>query len=66
MKSRDWIIKCRLETFQSQNRSVLHVLKGGFGMSPKPKKLSGVHNEWNTDEVTDALTVARNIIIVPG
>jgi len=35
-------------------------------MDPKPKKLSGVHNEWNTDEVTDALSVARNIIIVPG
>lgn len=51
---------------QSQNRSVLNVLKGGFGVNPFPSKLSGSITEWTLSQTSIAIRNAENIIIVPG
>lgn len=52
------------------NRSLPNVILGGFGTSStaggKPMTITGTHTEWKVDETVEAMTNAKNIIIVPG
>jgi NAD/NADP transhydrogenase beta subunit len=56
---------------QAMNRSISHVLIGGFGDGaeggPKKEKTTeGTVHEVSCEDVVDLLTSARSIIIVPG
>jgi NAD(P) transhydrogenase alpha subunit len=57
----------------AMNRSIYHVLVGGFGDTGKPKTAAsdksepeGHATEVTTEDVVDALTSSKNVIIVPG
>ena len=54
----------------AMNRSLPNVILGGFGTSAtgtgEAMKITGEHTEWNIDETVQAMTEAKNIIIVPG
>ncbi len=54
----------------AMNRSLPNVILGGFGTSStgggKPMEITGEHTEWNIDDTVNAMTEAKNIIIVPG
>ncbi|TRY71862.1 hypothetical protein TCAL_03151 [Tigriopus californicus] len=54
----------------AMNRSLPNVILGGFGTSStaggKPMTITGTHTEWKVDETVEAMTNAKNIIIVPG
>lgn len=55
---------------KAMNRSLPSVILGGFGTSStgggKPMAIEGTHTEINTDGAIEALTNAKNIIVVPG
>ena len=49
------------------NRSLPNVIMGGYGIvSSKAMKITGTHTEVNTDQVSEMLVNAKNVIIVPG
>jgi len=54
----------------AMNRSLPNVILGGFGTSStgtgEAMKITGEHTEWKVDETVQAMTEAKNIIIVPG
>lgn len=54
---------------KAMNRSFISVILGGFGneeFSQDGDEEYGEHNETSSQEVADALTTAKNVIIVPG
>jgi NAD/NADP transhydrogenase beta subunit len=56
---------------QAMNRSIKHVLIGGFGegsggAKKKAKKTEGTVHEVTCEDVVDMMTDAKSIIIVPG
>ena len=59
---------------QAMNRSVAHVLLGGFGdgantptpVAGEPEEPQGSIQEVSAEDVTDMLTSAKSVIIVPG
>jgi len=55
---------------KAMNRSLLNVLLGGYGTltsgTGEKMKIEGTHTEIQCDGVTDLITSAKNIIIVPG
>ena len=61
------MVMCR-----AMNRSISHVLIGGFGdgadegRSTREKMAEGTVNEVSCEDVVDLLTSAKTIIIVPG
>lgn len=49
------------------NRSLANVILGGYGTSTGPAmKVEGTHQETDLVSATEALTMAKNVIIVPG
>merc|ERR1712066_485287 len=54
----------------AMNRSLPNVILGGFGTSTtgtgEAMKITGEHTEWKVDDTVQAMTEAKNIIIVPG
>eukprot|EP00118_Oscarella_pearsei_P003256 m.13612 g.13612 ORF g.13612 m.13612 type:complete len:1047 (+) comp25094_c0_seq1:212-3352(+) len=55
---------------KAMNRSLLSVIFGGYGTKStgvgKPKAVSGIHTETNSDSVSEWLSQARKVMIVPG
>jgi NAD(P) transhydrogenase len=55
---------------KAMNRSLPNVILGGYGTSStgsgKPMEITGTHTEINIDHAVEAISNARNIIIVPG
>merc|ERR1712038_1551344 len=55
---------------KAMNRSLANVLFGGYGTKStgtgEKMKITGEHTEWKVDETVQAMTEAKNIIIVPG
>lgn len=55
---------------KAMNRSLPNVILGGYGTSStgsgKPMEITGTHTEINVDSAVEAISNARNIIIVPG
>ncbi|KAJ3653849.1 hypothetical protein Zmor_013081 [Zophobas morio] len=55
---------------KAMNRSLPNVILGGYGTSStgtgKPMEITGTHTEINIEGAIDAISNARNIIIVPG
>lgn len=52
---------------QAMNRSLANVILGGYGTSSGPAmKVEGTHQETDLVSTTEALTMAKNVIIVPG
>jgi NAD(P) transhydrogenase len=52
------------------NRSLPNVILGGYGTTStaggKPMEITGTHTEANTEEVSELIIDAKNIIITPG
>ncbi|KAJ8960762.1 hypothetical protein NQ318_020055 [Aromia moschata] len=55
---------------KAMNRSLPSVILGGYGTSStgggKPMEITGTHTEINIDGAIEAISNAKNIIIVPG
>jgi len=54
----------------AMNRSLPNVILGGFGTSStgggKPMEITGTATTWDVEQTVQAMTEAKNIIIVPG
>ena len=49
------------------NRSLANVILGGYGVSKGPAmEVEGTHTETDSSSVTEMLTGAKDVIIVPG
>jgi NAD(P) transhydrogenase len=55
---------------KAMNRSLPNVILGGYGTTStgggKPMEITGTHTEINADQAVEAITSAKNVIIVPG